>query len=70
MLISKTKQSVRDLAGREDTAQAIVTVPVNHAAANADSYSPSEILARRQRRLRRMDFSAQQANIGWRISAW
>ena len=65
-----TVSLVRDWMGIEDTAQAIVTVPVNRTAANSDTFERSEQRARQQRRVRRMDFAGQQGSIGWRVSTW
>jgi len=70
MLINTIKQSYRGLLGLEDPTQAIVTVPVKRAAANADTYGKSEKRANRQRRLRRTNFTGLQANAGWRVSTW
>lgn len=70
MLMNTLKKSYRDWMGIEDTAQAIVTLPVNHTAANADTFKGSEQLARRQRRVRRMGFVDQRGSLGWRVRTW
>ncbi|MCW8925292.1 MAG: hypothetical protein OQJ84_03470 [Xanthomonadales bacterium] len=67
MLINTIKQSYRGLLGLEDPTQAVVTVPVKRAAANADTYGKSEKRARRQRR---MVFTGPQSSTGWRVTTW
>ena len=68
MLMNVLRESYRDLLGRTELAQPVVTVPVNRPAANTGGFSQSKMQARRLRRDRRMD--GQYRNVGWMVRAW
>jgi len=70
MLINVIKRSYRDLIRHVDPIQRIVTVPNIQPAANAGSFSNSEVQARRQRRQRRAERSVQPGSIGWSVRTW
>ena len=70
MLIDTIKKSYRDLIGRTDPVQPIVTVPGARPAANASNFNQAEVQARRLRRQRRLERSSLGSNSGWKVRAW
>lgn len=70
MLISKIKQSYRDLIRHTKPVQPIVTVAVTRSAANASNFKDAEMQARRLRRQSRMNGAGHHTSAGWRVRAW
>lgn len=70
MLINSVKKSYRDLIGRTELIQPIVSVPDTRPAANVSGFSRSDMQARRQRRERRMSRMVQHAGSGWTVRTW
>ena len=70
MLISRIKKSYREVINQVDNIQPIVELTDIRPAANSNSFSQSEMQARRQRRERRMERSKQHTNVGWTARAW
>jgi hypothetical protein len=70
MLIDYLVDSYLELTGQLDPVQPVVTLQSSRTAANAGSYRNSEMQARRHRRQRRLDRSAQPGTSGWAVRAW
>ena len=70
MLINSLMESYREMTGQAFEARPVVTIPAARTAANADRFEKTGKLARRQRRMRRLERSGQHRISGWTVRAW
>jgi len=70
MLMNRIMKSYRNFVSPTGSVMPIVAATGIRKAANTSSFGQTEMQARRQRRVRRMDYVTQRGSIGWRVSAW
>jgi len=70
MLINSLMESYREMTGQAFETRPVVTIPVARTAANADRFEKTGKLARRQRRMRRLERGGQHRISGWTVRAW
>jgi hypothetical protein len=70
MLMNKIRNTYRELTGQLMPVEPVPKVHASRPAANASEFVRTDIQARRQRRLRRLDRSTVHRVNGWAIRTW
>lgn len=70
MLMNSIMQTYREVFGKVEVVQPLVTVPHTLPAANAGELRKSEMQARRARRRRRMERAGNRGFTGWTVRTW
>jgi len=70
MLMSRIRDTYREITGYIEPATSVTMVPAQRPAANAGNISKSDMQARRQRRDRRMGQPGLRNISGWTVRSW